>query len=596
MKMETKELSGALVLCDMLLTVLSILLNLSVIICLRDNKVLFSHLPTFTILTTSLNNLVQSVLVRSIEVVYIGMGVAKNTTSLKLEFCTSLVVGGRTCISVSAWSICFLVWLTLSERPVSVKEEDTSGSGSGGSISIIFSPNTTPIPPTPTPTLFAPTPATHTLPPATPILHTLCQRTPVPTVNTPSLDAEIESSDSCDSMKTRHKVILTCIWSLSFLSGLSSEQVLDDKREEFDLPKDLTVAARTESCDLSRNLESKVEWFSIILALPLPLFLSFTGICLLVYRSSLFKEDEGEREEDEHRDQAIEGSKYKTKEECEELEGSKYKIREEEEGSKYKIREEGDGSKYRIREEGEGSKYKIREEREGSKFKIREEGKKWMDRKNIKGENLRQKMAWMFTSGEEVEENPVSKNCSIFRKQKSLNKMSLQGSPRRNKIVPAASHRKKTESLYSPVGFHSSQLTINTPSIYSPVGFHSSQLTINTPSQYNKNQLSIPRNRITAQNSMNSNPEAESSKEDSSKMEIYSVIWLSTWIYLVNIFTTGPSLISELMISSPEENVAAFLILKFGLASLKTILEPCAIFLLRYDLRKTMMRLIKPHS
>ena len=87
------------------------------------------------------------------------------------------------------------------------------------------------------------------------------------------------------------------------------------------------------------------------------------------------KEDEGEREEDEHRDQDIEGSKYKTKEEGEEVEGSKYKIREEEEGSKYKIREEGEGSKY----------------------KIREEGKKWMDRKNLKGENLRQKMAWMFT-------------------------------------------------------------------------------------------------------------------------------------------------------------------------------------------------------
>ena len=32
-------------------------------------------------------------------------------------------------------------------------------------------------------------------------------------------------------------------------------------REEFDLPKDLTVAARTESCDLSRNLESKVKYF-----------------------------------------------------------------------------------------------------------------------------------------------------------------------------------------------------------------------------------------------------------------------------------------------------------------------------------------------
>ena len=98
------------------------------------------------------------------------------------------------------------------------------------------------------------------------------------------------------------------------------------------------------------------------------------------------KEDEGEREEDEHRDQDIEGSKYKTKEEGEEVEGSKYKIR-----------EEGEGSKYKIREEEEGSKYKIREEGEGSKYKIREEGKKWMDRKNLKGENLRQKMAWMFT-------------------------------------------------------------------------------------------------------------------------------------------------------------------------------------------------------
>ena len=43
-------------------------------------QVLFSHLPTFTIMNLSLNNLVQSVLVRSIEVVYIGMGVAKNTT------------------------------------------------------------------------------------------------------------------------------------------------------------------------------------------------------------------------------------------------------------------------------------------------------------------------------------------------------------------------------------------------------------------------------------------------------------------------------------------------------------------------------------
>ena len=75
------------------------------------------------------------------------------------------------------------------------------------------------------------------------------------------------------------------------------------------------------------------------------------------------KEDEGEREEDEHRDKDIEGSKYKTKEEGEEVEGSKYKIK----------------------EEGEGSKYKIREE-----------GNKWMDRKNLKGENLRQKMAWMF--------------------------------------------------------------------------------------------------------------------------------------------------------------------------------------------------------
>ena len=32
-------------------------------------------------------------------------------------------------------------------------------------------------------------------------------------------------------------------------------------REEFELPKDLTVAARTESCHLSRNLESKVKYF-----------------------------------------------------------------------------------------------------------------------------------------------------------------------------------------------------------------------------------------------------------------------------------------------------------------------------------------------
>ena len=48
-------------------------------------QVLFSHLPTFTIMNLSLNNLVQSVLVRSIEVVYIGMGVAKNTTTSLLN-------------------------------------------------------------------------------------------------------------------------------------------------------------------------------------------------------------------------------------------------------------------------------------------------------------------------------------------------------------------------------------------------------------------------------------------------------------------------------------------------------------------------------
>ena len=46
--------------------------------------------------------------------------------------------------------------------------------------------------------------------------------------------------------------------------------------------------------------------------------------------------------------------------------------------------------------------------------------------------------------------------------------------------------------------------------------------------------------------------------------------------------------------SSPEENVAGFLVIKFGLASLKTILEPIAIFILREDLIKTMLRLIRP--
>ena len=65
------------------------------------------------------------------------------------------------------------------------------------------------------------------------------------------------------------------------------------------------------------------------------------------------KEDEGERDKDEHRDPDIEGSKYKIKEEGEEVERSKYKIK--------------------------------------------EEGKKWMDSQNIEGQNLRQKMAWMFT-------------------------------------------------------------------------------------------------------------------------------------------------------------------------------------------------------
>ena len=127
-QMTEAMIEGAVVvLSDMVLALLSVVLNLMVINALRERETLLTKTHNLVLGNICASNLLSAVLVKSISIVHHGYAVAARVTQSNIAFCMAYTMGHRTTWAVLPWSITLLSWLGISHRIRHVKVSSKSG-------------------------------------------------------------------------------------------------------------------------------------------------------------------------------------------------------------------------------------------------------------------------------------------------------------------------------------------------------------------------------------------------------------------------------------------------------------------------------------
>ncbi|QQP42418.1 Uncharacterized protein FKW44_017073 [Caligus rogercresseyi] len=237
---DISELSyGAiLVVSEMSLTLLSIVFNLIVIISIREKESLLNSTLNVILGNLCCSNLLAAVFVKSIAIIYNGYAVASGRWSVELAFCTVHAISSRATWAVLPYSLVALSWLLLADRarrilgrdlPWIKSEEEEEESyemdfrKNGGSESDELSRDN----------------------------NDDCERNS-------SKDEEEEEFEGMDGLSPSQKGVLGFIWFVSLVYSLLSPQIFKKK---------------STTCVLRDELNTNLNIVSLVLMIPLPLFL-----------------------------------------------------------------------------------------------------------------------------------------------------------------------------------------------------------------------------------------------------------------------------------------------------------------------------------
>ncbi|XP_040580188.1 uncharacterized protein [Lepeophtheirus salmonis] len=227
-----------LVVSEMTLTLVGIVLNLIVIISIREKESLLNSTLNIILGNLCFSNLMAAVFVKSIAIIYNGYAVASEKWSVELAFCTIHTLSARATWAVLPYSIIVLNWLFVINRATKIfcnifpewffkkgRADNDQNHIESFELEVTRKEGD--------------------------------NKSELEEIEKEEEDYEVEEYSGIDGLGVIQKSILGFIWFVSFVYSLLSPQIF---------------GKTSNSCVLRDPLDSKLNILSLIIIIPIPIF------------------------------------------------------------------------------------------------------------------------------------------------------------------------------------------------------------------------------------------------------------------------------------------------------------------------------------